>query len=164
MKKKDIIELTVIIIISLLVSITYNNYSGHTLPLLKAYKPTVEEPMISKEQLNSIEQIDIEVLKYLKEKKGTIILDARMSEEFKKGHIPGAYSFPVSEFDTMFKERGAFLKTGKTIITYCTGRKCTDSSILALKLKRNGIKDIFLYQGGITEWLQNGYTVEKSKK
>ena len=57
-----------------------------------------------------------------------IILDARTPEEFKSCHIPGAVSFPISQFKEKYHAFADLLAECKTIITYCEGIHCTDSS------------------------------------
>lgn len=160
MIKKSSIELLIILCVSLFAAIIYNYSSGHLFKLFKTYKPESNNTIVTEKELAGIEKIDTEILKYFKDKKNTILLDARSREEFKKAHIPGAFSFPVSDFDSLFKERGVFLKTGKTIITYCTGGNCTDSALLAVKLKKRGVTDVLLYTGGIIEWKEKNNPTE----
>ncbi len=46
------------------------------------------------------------------------------------------------------------------IITYCVDIDCNDSFILAKKLYENGQREIFVYKGGIEEWVSLGNKVE----
>lgn len=164
MKRKEVIELAVIVLISIAASLIFNRLTDNPLPLFKSYKPPAKALEPSEREIDSIEKIDMDIFKYFMAKKNTIILDARGEEEFRIGHIPGAFSFPVSKFETFFKERGAFLMTGKTIITYCSGKDCKDSAILALKLKQKGVKDVLLFSGGISEWIEKENETEASDR
>jgi len=152
--KKIIIEVLSILTVSVVAAIIFNQVSGNSISILKKYKNI--EPV---ERTYNVEMIDIEVFTYYRSRGGTIVLDARPAEDFLSGHIPGANSFSVGKFDTLFSEQGQLLKLGKTIIVYCSGPDCKDSSMLALLLLKKGIKNIFVFKGGMEEWTGSGYEI-----
>jgi rhodanese-related sulfurtransferase len=152
--KKTIIEVLSILAVSFMAALIFNQASENRIHIFQNFEKV--EPV---DQEYNVETIDIEVLRYYLGRDGTIVLDARSAEEFKSGHIPGSSNFSIHEFDSLFRERGELLKLGNTIIVYCSGPDCEDSHILVAKLSEKGINDIFLFKGGIEEWIGSGYEI-----
>ena len=73
---------------------------------------------------------------------------------------PSDMDFSVNNFDLLFRERGALLKLGKTILVYCSGPTCEDSHQLAVKLSEKGVKEIFVFSGGMEKWSEAGFEIE----
>ena len=48
------------------------------------------------------------------------------------------------------------------VVVYCTGGACEDSEFAALMLRDAGVprENVYVYVGGITEWIANGLPVE----
>jgi rhodanese-related sulfurtransferase len=88
------------------------------------------------------------------------LLDARDGITFAKGHIMGARTLPLGEFEARLPE---FLKqVPKTmpLVIYCNGYGCHDSMDLGKKLIRAGYWEVFIFEGGYPEWKEAGYPVE----
>jgi rhodanese-related sulfurtransferase len=89
-----------------------------------------------------------------------VFIDARTREDFQDGHIKGARSLPVGEFeahiDTFVKQN----PPETTIVTYCSGRNCMDSHDLAQLLHRHGFTQVFVFIDGYPAWDREGYPVE----
>ena len=85
------------------------------------------------------------------EKKTAVVVDVRpFKRRYAKGHVPGAISIPLSQFDKM---------TGKLpgdkaneLIFYCGGYKCPLSPKAAVKAKALGYTKVKLFQGGYPAW------------
>ena len=152
--KKTMVEVLSILITAVVAALIFNQASGNKIQAFQSY-----EKIESVDVRYNVEFMDIEVLRYYLGKAGTIVLDARSKKEYMSGHIPGASSFSIVEFDTLFKERGELLKLGSIVIVYCAGPECEDSNMLAIKLSGKGIKDIFVFKGGMEEWIGSGYEV-----
>ena len=82
-----------------------------------------------------------------------VVVDARSSEAYARGHIPGAISFPHREMDAQSLQR---LSKAKLVVTYCDGIGCNASTKAALKLAQHGfrVKELI---GGIDWWIRDGY-------
>jgi rhodanese-related sulfurtransferase len=93
-------------------------------------------------------------------KKGVLFVDARPAEMFMAGHIKGAVSMPVEEVDQLIED---FVKTHDPdthIITYCSGRECEDSHLLADRLSDYGFTHVQVFVDGFPAWKKEGYPIE----
>ena len=69
------------------------------------------------------------------------------------GHIRGAVSLPVTDFETLLPEKRRELPSpDEEIVCYCSGYGCEESVELADKLKASGYRHVFVYLGGWPEW------------
>jgi len=83
---------------------------------------------------------------------GTLFLDARTTEAFEHGHIPGALHLGRASFETDFPRVESQLKPATTLVVYCTSRQCEDSSIVATRLSQLGFTHDLVFEGGWAEW------------
>jgi rhodanese-related sulfurtransferase/uncharacterized membrane protein YphA (DoxX/SURF4 family) len=81
-----------------------------------------------------------------------VFLDARPPELYLKGHIQGARSLPLAEFDRMAGEVFMEFSEDTLIVTYCDGDECVLSAELALKLKGIGFKNVRVLHNGWSVW------------
>ena len=159
--KEFLVQLIVILVLSVVVALGYNLFSGSSLPIFKKYNP--KQADASGEDLTVyFDEIDVETLETLKESEMAVLVDARTAGDFEEGHIPGAISLPISEFKEKYDTAAGFLVKDKSIIIYCIGVNCIDSSLLAKELSKKGHREIYVYKGGIEEWESLGNPVEKS--
>ncbi len=90
-----------------------------------------------------------------------IFVDARSPEDYAEGHIKGALSVPLKQFDeriAAFQDRHAF---NKAIITYCSGRTCTDSHKLAQRLLQAGYENVAIFIDGYKGWKEENGAVQE---
>jgi rhodanese-related sulfurtransferase len=85
-----------------------------------------------------------------------VVVDARSAENFGRGHVPGAISFPHRQ---MNETSIGILPKDKLIVVYCDGTGCNASTKAAAKLTALGfqVKEMI---GGIDWWRRDGYQVE----
>jgi len=88
-------------------------------------------------------------------------IDARPSEEYTLGHIPGALSLPFQTLDDHFETVGTLLDSKEPFIIYCSHRDCDDALLLAVELKNMGSTHLMLYIDGFELWKKYGGAVEK---
>jgi rhodanese-related sulfurtransferase len=97
---------------------------------------------------------------------GALIIDARRSHEYERGHVPGARSIAIWERDADEKI-GALQKEAmpfdQVIVVYCSGGDCQDSKILSEKLAMTGFYNIYVYKEGFPDWEQRGLPVHRGK-
>lgn len=122
--------------------------------------PAVDLPFVpdSREPL----EMQIDNVKKFFDAGAAVLVDARSTEEYTDGHIPGALSLP---FDDVYKDEARlkqFDSGGKPIIVYCGGGDCELSKSLAASLVDvGGKKKVLVFTGGITDWQKAGYPLVK---
>ncbi len=149
--KKNIWQMAAIISASAFFGLGSNFIAEKPLPLFKSLpKPS---PVV---RAVSFSEVDADFVGQLGGDPGTLLVDARFPELFAQGHIPGAVSLPLSRFDEAFAEHGSSLRSARLLVLYCSGKDCTDSHELAMRLNEKGFRDLLLYSGGIEDWLEKG--------
>ncbi len=94
--------------------------------------------------------------KMLKKKK-TILLDVRTSEEMEEGHLANAQN--IDFLDESFPGKIENLNKNKTYLLYCrTGKRTAKAGAL---MKAAGFKKVYMLDGGITAWKEEGKPIEK---
>lgn len=91
-----------------------------------------------------------------------IFIDARGEADYQAGHIPGAYEFDPYHPEKYFPSILPVCQTARQIVVYCNGGDCDDSQTAALLLKDVGIpgQKLFVYAGGITDWINKRLPIE----
>lgn len=92
---------------------------------------------------------------------GAVFIDARATEEYQAGHIPGARTLPFYEMEAHEKAALSDLKPADRIVVYCEGVGCELSLFLGRELQARGFTDIRDFYGGFPEWQKAGLQVEK---
>ena len=88
-----------------------------------------------------------------------LFVDVRSREMFAAGHIPGAISLPLGEFDAVVEAFTAEVPPNQPIVTYCSGRLCQDSHTVAQMLMERGFESVVVYIDGFPGWMETGYPV-----
>lgn len=112
----------------------------------------------SKDETSAIKEIHSAEAKSLLDNNGDIIiLDVRTPREFEAGHIKGAKNINVADPD--FRSQIESLPRDSTYLVYCrTGNR----SRYPIKLMEEmNFKSVYHLKAGITEWVREGYKVEK---
>jgi len=90
-------------------------------------------------------------------KNGTgFFFDARSQSDYSAGHIAGAISLPMDEFDDHFPQIAPMLTPEATIVTYCDGIECELSERLMVRLRELGYHNVRHLVNGWTEWRTAG--------
>jgi len=98
-----------------------------------------------------------------RERDEVIFIDARDEEHYRAGHIPGAYLFDRFRPENYLTNVVPACLTAQQIVFYCNGGDCDDSEHAAIMLRDSiGLpkQKVFVYGGGLTEWITNGLPVE----
>ena len=103
---------------------------------------------------------DVDAAKQIFDIGKTIFLDARTRDTYDEGHIKGAVSLPLGQFDDNIAEFISRHPLTTPIVTYCSGRNCKDSHELAQLLLAVGYRDIRIFVDGFPPWKQKGYPSE----
>ncbi|MGO9246441.1 MAG: rhodanese-like domain-containing protein [Verrucomicrobiia bacterium] len=79
-------------------------------------------------------------------------LDARATADYRAGHIAGALSLPIEEFDDHYPQIQPMLTPESAIVAYCDGMDCDLSHRLMDRLHELGYHDVRLLVNGWTTW------------
>jgi rhodanese-related sulfurtransferase len=88
---------------------------------------------------------------------GFVLVDVRSHELYARGHVPGAVSIPHGK---LIASRLAEYSPDTLFVVYCAGPHCNGAARGALKLAKLG-RPVKLMAGGITGWLDEGFTLAR---
>ncbi len=89
-----------------------------------------------------------------------VVVDVRQTDVYNLGHLPGALSFPLSEFDQVIDRFRSRVKAEDPVLVYCSGVTCHDSHSFGSRLVEMGFSQVYVYAGGLSEWEEMGFEVE----
>jgi len=97
---------------------------------------------------------------------GIVFVDARDESHYRGGHIPGAYEFDPYYPEKYFPTALPPCQAAETVVVYCNGGDCDDSQSAALLLRDVGIANqkLFIYGGGMPDWIAHGLPVETGSR
>ncbi len=93
--------------------------------------------------------------------KSALFVDARPSEYFKRGHIPGAVNLPNTLFDFIYMMNFAGLDPETEIIVYGRDISRLYDEETAYRLKSRGCRNVSIMPDGLSAWEKSGYPLEK---
>ena len=86
----------------------------------------------------------------------TLLIDIRNAEEFKSGHIVGAKNYSLDELENLNANI-----VGDAIITYANDEKAAIQA--ANLIAKQGIKEVFYLEGGLSSWIDNNMPLSGDK-
>lgn len=89
-----------------------------------------------------------------------VLLDVRSHALYEKGHVPGALSLPHAK---IIEGTLRDFPPQTIFVVYCAGPHCNGAHRGAIRLARLG-RPVKLMIGGITGWLDEGFTLEAGKQ
>jgi rhodanese-related sulfurtransferase len=102
----------------------------------------------------------VKTAKQIYDKDKAVFVDARPLENFKKGHIKGAKSLPLDQFDNLIEAFKETYPTDTFIVTYCSKRSCDDSHKLEQLMFDHGYINVSIFIDGYNVWKAEGYPIE----
>ncbi len=81
-----------------------------------------------------------------------VLIDARLKQDYERGHLEGAISLPVDANDATWKATIPRIPTGRPIVAYCQSAGCRFAEKVSLKLMDEGFDEIVIFKGGWVEW------------
>jgi len=70
-------------------------------------------------------------------------------------HIPGSINVMVPDIEAFAQEN---IDKKAEIVFYCSNYMCSASEFARKKLSKSGFENVFVYEGGMADWYQHGYT------
>jgi rhodanese-related sulfurtransferase len=84
------------------------------------------------------------------------IVDVRETEDYEKGHIPGAINLPQNQWDNAAR----ILSRDKTNVVYCYSQQCHLAANACVAFASKGIPVMEL-EGGFETWKENELRIEQ---
>ncbi len=161
--KTIIKELTVILGISVITALTVNAVSPKGIALIGDWDTS--KGVISAKPKDDPVSHDLEIGDILNAKKiydvgDAVFVDARTEEDYLEGHIAGAVLLPAYQFEERIDNFRKTIPPFVKIITYCSGRECEDSHVLAQCLLDEGYTDVSVFVDGYPAWEEKGFPIE----
>ena len=88
-----------------------------------------------------------------------VLVNVLSLEGFEKGRVPCSINVPLPELEERAPE--LWPDKNKDIIVYCTSYACDTSPQAAELLEDLGYTNISEFKGGLTDWEDAGYDVER---
>ncbi|MBW2000475.1 MAG: cation diffusion facilitator family transporter [Deltaproteobacteria bacterium] len=149
--------------LAVVIALIVNYFSAAGVPLFGEWdtlqgvvSPAYEDDALGPESL--IDNVDL--AKEIFYRGEVLFVDARPREVYEEGHIKGAVSLPVGQFDILIDEFMDQYPTDTPVVIYCSGRRCKDSHLLAQYLLQVGYERIKVLIDGYPGWEEEGYPVE----
>jgi rhodanese-related sulfurtransferase len=105
--------------------------------------------------------VSLEEAREIVEAGSHLVLDARTRVQFRKGHLPGAFSVPQTEAVTALGEVQMLMTKDQPILVYCAESGCDEGLLLCLLLRQQGYRKTALFLDGYRPWAAAGLDVEK---
>jgi rhodanese-related sulfurtransferase len=147
---------------ALITAFTINHFSPVGIALIGDWN-TRDGVISARSKLNVVvhsREISLAQARALYGQKGVLFVDARPAEMYMAGHIKGAVSLPVGELDRLIEAFARAHDPDTHIVTYCSGRQCQDSHMLADRLSDYGFSHVKVFADGFPAWKAEGYPVE----
>lgn len=164
--KSDYKIILIIVFVSFTVGIIYNFFSPKGIQLIRKETGIVFESGTENfenaetETIDEIRALTTEQVYEIYSNREAKFVDARDNWDFADGHIPGAINIPEYKFSPDELNLKLLYKNDK-IIVYCEGDQCEVSKRLAMELKKLGYKKVWIYLGGMKEWWEYKFPIEK---
>jgi rhodanese-related sulfurtransferase len=161
---KDFAGVIGLVMLALLTGLTLNHFSSH--PLSIVYQSPDQQLQEELSQLVAappfdsfpVDTIDLGQFQQAVNDKSVLILDARASTYFDRGHVPRALNLSRADFahDYMRLRPALDAAKDKPIVVYCAGGACHDSKMVAQALTALGFSNVRIYPGGWDGWTAAG--------
>lgn len=155
--------MSAILFIAVFMALLVNSFSPVGIPLIGQWDESIGTVLANPNDemaAPGLEIDTIEIAKQIFDQGDTLFVDARSKTDFLEGHVAGAVSLPVNEFEvkieTFFNQYGP----DQAMVIYCAGRSCQDSHHLAQKLMEFGYANISIMIDGFPGWKAKGYPIE----
>jgi rhodanese-related sulfurtransferase len=162
MISKDIKTSMVLLMLAIVLGFAFNTLSPNGIAIIGQWEKSrgvVSAGSKSSTIEHTIEITDPAKALAIAENPEWVVLDVREADFFEFGHIPGAASFPLSQFD---QNLSRFLRTynkDQNIMIYCSSAECTMSHEFAHRLQQLNYLNVKVFSGGFQLWQEMGYDI-----
>jgi rhodanese-related sulfurtransferase len=161
--RKTIKEIMILVAVSVVLALMVNTFSPRGIAIVGQWdiaKGVITASPGGAEEGKPTEIDSVAQAKYIFDKDEVLFVDARSQNDYENGHIPGAVSLPVGQFEERIESFLNRYPAEQTIVTYCSGRTCEDSHDLAQSLSDVGFTNVRIFIDGFPGWEAEGYPIE----
>ena len=160
---KTLKEVSIITGLSIIAAFSVNYFSPNGIALVGQWD--ISQGVVSAIGKNDVVMDELEIddvthAKALFDTGNVLFVDARSFDDFNDGHVSGAVSLPVGEYDDQIESFLELHDLDIPIVTYCSGRTCEDSHHLAQLLMERGYMNISVMIDGFPGWEAKGYPID----
>tara|TARA_B100000700_G_scaffold330873_1_gene459665 strand:- start:7802 stop:8296 length:495 start_codon:yes stop_codon:yes gene_type:complete len=156
-------QIIILLVVSFVFSLGFNAIRSDGIPLIASKQiikggQSVADSLLSESTfLFEPIMIDLSIAKEFYDK-DILFIDARDEKEFKEAHIKGAKLAPAILGEVLKWTSSEY----DPIVTYCGGGQCDLSMSVARELMSEnwGFNRVFVFEGGLPEWIAAKYPVE----
>ncbi len=159
-------DMLLIIVLAAVTGLVVNSLSPRGITLMGDWDPSkgvVSANPKDRPVARDIEIRSVQEASTLFKDTSVLFVDAREETLFNEGHIQGAVSLFVYDYNKNFAAFMARYPKDQPIVTYCSGRECEDSHTLARYLKEDGYTHVRVFVDGYPAWAEEGLPVEKTE-
>ncbi len=166
---RDLIGVLILIIISLMVGIIFNEFQRSPITLLYIAPQSrlneivaqMGEPIATKRL--SIREVDLPEMERINKDHTYVILDARPAIFYAINHIPNSLSLPRENFAIRYSAlRNTLIHyQNRNLVVYCSDHDCNDGEMVAEALEKLGYQNVVLFRGGWLKWTRADQPVEQ---
>ncbi len=157
----------VLLSMAVLTAVAYNLLSSSGIPWIGQWDaPTGDNGAVVTKSVDSSSSMEIfnpaEVEKIIETKK-RLLIDVRYRDFYDMGHLPGALSFPLADFD---RDKAKFTETidrAQPLLIYCSGLECPDSHTFADRLIQLKYLNVKVFSLGFSGWEADGRKIETNE-
>ena len=161
--RKTIKEIMILVAVSVVLALMVNTFSPRGIAIVGQWdiaKGVITASPGGAEEGKPTEIDSVAQAKYIFDKDEVLFVDARSQNDYENGHIPGAVSLPVGQFEERIESFLNRYPPEQAIVTYCSGRTCEDSHDLAQFLSDVGFTNVRIFIDGFPGWEAEGYPIE----
>ena len=147
------------IAISFIISFVINLSRTDTLPIIAVPLKKIEDIGQINEKMSNpiIREVSIDIAKDLFDQ-NMLFVDARSEEYYLDGHIPKAVC--NDNLDSLITKIEKQVAIDDGFVVYCSDDDCGSSEELAYLLQEQGFSNIYLFNGGWKQWVDNNLPIE----
>lgn len=101
-----------------------------------------------------------ELKQWIDEGNNFTLIDTLPASSYEAHHIPTAHNADVRSVDFVERVTEAAPDKTKPLVLYCMSFTCTLTPLAEQKLAKAGYADVLVYEGGLADWQNAGYSFE----
>jgi len=157
MVKRVVVQSVLIGLISLIAGLGLHALRDDSLSLFQKWEPARNVAFSTP----SFSVVMIDEARALFEKKKAYFIDVRSADDYRAGHIPGAYHITASSLEesTLIGEKK--FAPDERYVVYCGGTDCSVGYDIAGRLAESGVENVGIFLKGWQKWCDAGLPVAR---